>query len=59
MTEHATLRRARVFISCGQNKKTNEVMIAGQIREKLEKLGFDPYIAVRLIPLSQGGQYVV
>ena len=46
MTEHATLRRARVFISCGQNKKTNEVMIAGQIREKLEKLGFDPYIAV-------------
>ena len=46
MTGHVTQRRARVFISCGQNKKTNEVTIAGQIRERLEKLGFDPYIAV-------------
>jgi len=54
MTEHATLRRARVFISCGQNKKTNEVMIAGQIREKLEKLGFDPYIAVEAHPAVPG-----
>lgn len=46
MTEHGTQRRARVFISCGQNKETNEAMIAGQIRERLEKLGFEPYIAV-------------
>jgi hypothetical protein len=40
------IRRARVFISCGQNKDTNEVAIAGEIKARLEKLGFDPYIAV-------------
>jgi hypothetical protein len=39
-------RRARVFISCGQNKKSDEVVIAGQIRDRLTELGFDAYVAV-------------
>lgn len=47
MTQHVTHRRARVFISCGQNKETNEIVIADKIRARLETLGFDrPYIAV-------------
>jgi hypothetical protein len=45
MTE--LVHRARVFISCGQNKDTNELAIAGQIFARLEKLGFDPYVAVQ------------
>ena len=38
--------RARVFISCGQNKETTEAVIATQLRDKLLQIGFDPYIAV-------------
>lgn len=38
--------QARVFISCGQQKGTDEVEIAHKIAEKLEKMGFEPYIAV-------------
>jgi hypothetical protein len=38
--------RARVFISCGQNKETAEAVIATQLRDKLLQIGFDPYIAV-------------
>jgi len=38
--------RARVFISCGQQKGTDEVNIAHKIAEKLENMGFEPYIAV-------------
>jgi len=38
--------KARVFISCGQQKGTDEVEIARKIREKLEGMGFEPYIAV-------------
>lgn len=38
--------KAKVFISCGQQKDTDEVKIALEIREKLEKLGYEPYIAV-------------
>lgn len=38
--------QARVFISCGQQKGTDEVEIAHKIVEKLEKMGFEPYIAV-------------
>lgn len=38
--------QARVFISCGQQKGTDEVEIAHNIAEKLEKMGFEPYIAV-------------
>jgi hypothetical protein len=37
---------ARVFISCGQAKGSNEVSIAKGISGRLERLGFDPYIAV-------------
>jgi len=38
--------QARVFISCGQQKNTNEVEIAHKIVEKLEKMDFEPYVAV-------------
>lgn len=38
--------RARIFISCGQQKGTDEVDIAHKIVEKLEKMDFDSYIAV-------------
>lgn len=38
--------RAKIFISCGQQKDSNEVDIAHRIRERLEELGYDPYIAV-------------
>jgi len=38
--------RARVFVSCGQQKGTNEVKIAEEVCSKLENLGYDPYIAV-------------
>lgn len=40
-------RRARVFISCGQAKDTDETRIAGHIAETLRASGFDPYIAVQ------------
>lgn len=39
--------RARVFISCGQNKNSDEILVASQIKEKLFSLGFDPYVAVQ------------
>ncbi len=38
--------RARVFISCGQSKETDEVGIAHRIAERLEQEGFEPYVAV-------------
>jgi hypothetical protein len=38
--------RARVFISCGQSKHTNEIQIAHQIKDRLERLGFDAWVAV-------------
>ena len=38
--------RARVFISCGQRKDTEEVKIATEIANELTVLGFEPYIAV-------------
>jgi hypothetical protein len=38
--------RARVFISCGQQKGSDEVQVSHSIAGKLEKMGFDPYIAV-------------
>jgi hypothetical protein len=37
---------ARVFISCGQTKGTDEVQIAEAIRDNLQIMGFEPYIAV-------------
>jgi hypothetical protein len=39
-------RCARVFISCGQTKNSEELNTAEKIRERLEDLGFEPYIAV-------------
>jgi len=38
--------RARVFISCGQRRGTDEEEIAHRIAERLTQLGYDPYIAV-------------
>lgn len=39
--------KARVFISCGQNKNSDEIAVAQAIAESLSSLGFDPYIAVQ------------
>ncbi|XES78469.1 MAG: hypothetical protein ACBZ72_06240 [Candidatus Bathyarchaeia archaeon] len=39
-------KKARVFISCGQRKDSQEVEIAEKIRDKLIEMGFEPYIAV-------------
>jgi hypothetical protein len=39
-------KKARVFLSCGQQKGTEEVPIAQRIKTKLERMGFQPYIAV-------------
>jgi len=39
--------RARVFISCGQSKGTDEEVTASAVAGRLEKLGFDPYVAVQ------------
>jgi hypothetical protein len=39
--------RAKVFISCGQRKDSEEVLIAEQIADRLGKKGFEPYIAVQ------------
>ncbi len=38
--------RARVFISCGQQKDSDETKIAQDIADKLSSMGFEPYIAV-------------
>jgi hypothetical protein len=39
--------RARVFVSCGQRNKTDEIAIADAIGARLIELGYEPYIAVR------------
>ena len=38
--------RARVFISCGQQRDTVEEKIADEIRAKLDSMGFESYVAV-------------
>lgn len=38
--------KAKVFISCGQRKDNHEIETAHKIKTELEKLGYDPYIAV-------------
>jgi hypothetical protein len=38
--------RARVFVSCGQNKDSVEPVLATDIKRRLIELGFDPYVAV-------------
>ncbi len=40
------MNKARVFLSCGQCKGTDEPEIAHRIRDRLEGLGFECYIAV-------------
>ena len=37
---------ARIFISCGQDKDTDEARIASAIKIKTKSLGFDPYVAI-------------
>lgn len=39
--------KARVFISCGQRKNSEEEKIANEIKVNLIELGFDPYIAIK------------
>jgi hypothetical protein len=41
------LPHARVFLSCGQNKNSDEVATATAIERRLRELSFDPYIAVQ------------
>jgi hypothetical protein len=38
--------KARVFLSCGQQKGTDEIQIASEISDRLRSLGFEPYVAV-------------
>jgi hypothetical protein len=42
-----TEERARVFISCGQRKDTKEADIAQEIKDALNKKGFNPYVAIQ------------
>ena len=37
---------ARVFLSCGQVRGSEEEIVANQIATRLRQLGFDPYVAV-------------
>ena len=39
-------KRARVFISCGQRRDTDEVQVARNVEASFRSLGFDPYVAV-------------
>jgi hypothetical protein len=40
------IMKARIFVSCGQNRESAELEFAGRIAQLLENLGFDPYIAL-------------
>jgi hypothetical protein len=46
MTKDQEDPRARVFISCGQSKHSDEAATASGVAARLHELGFDPYIAV-------------
>lgn len=39
--------RARVFISCGQAVDSGELATAREVAESLERLGYDPYVALQ------------
>ncbi len=39
--------KAKVFISCGQRKESDEITIANRVADELKKLGYDPYIATQ------------
>jgi hypothetical protein len=45
--EATSIRRARVFISCGQTKDSDELHTAEKIAARLKELGYDPYVAVQ------------
>lgn len=44
--------RARIFLSCGQRKDTDELTIALKIKEKLDKAGYETYVATQEQTLS-------
>jgi hypothetical protein len=44
--------RARVFISCGQSKGTDEEGTAKEVADELSRLGYEPYIGVQEQTLS-------
>ncbi len=44
--------KAKVFISCGQRKDSDEVAVANAISKTLEAMGFETYIAVQEQTLS-------
>ncbi|HUC62329.1 MAG TPA: hypothetical protein VMF53_10265 [Alphaproteobacteria bacterium] len=46
MLESRISNAARVFISCGQARGSEEEKIAREIAERVRNLGFDPYVAV-------------
>jgi hypothetical protein len=39
--------KARVFISCGQRKDSEEENIANDIKANIEKIGYEPYVAIK------------
>jgi hypothetical protein len=47
-----TEERARIFISCGQQKDTGEANIAQEICNMLSEKGYEPYVAVQEQTLS-------
>jgi hypothetical protein len=47
MARNLTQPRARVFLSCGQNKDSTESSTAAAIATILSNNGFDPYIAIQ------------
>lgn len=38
--------KAKVFLSCGQSKESNEPFIAERIAQRIRDHGFDCYIAI-------------
>lgn len=40
-----TTNKARVFISCGQKKDSDEAAIATAVANEVRDLGFEPYVA--------------
>jgi len=46
------MKKARIFISCGQKKGTHEEKIANEIAEELDNIGFNPYLAIEEQTLS-------
>ena len=46
MPKYEETPRARIFISCGQSKDSDEAHIARAVAAKLRELDFEPWIAV-------------